>query len=82
MKFNANYQKLKESYLFSDIAHRVNAYTAAHPDQKVLRMGIGDVTLPLAPAVAALPAVNRSTPRLAAALSAGRHFLPTTPTTT
>ena len=53
MKFNANYQKLKESYLFSDIAHRVNAYTAAHPDQKVLRMGIGDVTLPLAPAVIA-----------------------------
>ena len=53
MKLNANYQKLKESYLFSDIAHRVNAYTAAHPDKKVLRMGIGDVTLPLAPAVVA-----------------------------
>ena len=51
MKFNENYLKLKESYLFSDIAHRVNAYAAAHPDKKILRMGIGDVTLPLAPAV-------------------------------
>ena len=51
MKFNENYLKLKESYLFSDIARRVNAYAAAHPDKKILRMGIGDVTLPLAPAV-------------------------------
>ena len=51
MKFNENYRKLKESYLFSAVAHKVSAYTAAHPDKKVLKMGIGDVTLPLPPAV-------------------------------
>ncbi len=46
-KLNENYLNLKESYLFSEIAHRVNAYTAANPDKKVIRLGIGDVTLPL-----------------------------------
>lgn len=51
MKLNHNYLKLNESYLFSTIAKKVAAYTEAHPDKKVLRMGIGDVTLPLAPAV-------------------------------
>ena len=51
MKFNTNFKNIAESYLFSDIAHRVNAYTAAHPDKKVLRLGIGDVTLPLVPSV-------------------------------
>ena len=46
-KLNENYQNLKESYLFAEIAHRVAAYTEAHPDKKVIRLGIGDVTLPL-----------------------------------
>lgn len=46
-KFNENYFHLKESYLFSEIAHRVNAYTEKNPDKKVIRLGIGDVTLPL-----------------------------------
>lgn len=46
-KLNENYQNLKESYLFAEIAHRVAAYTKAHPDKKVIRLGIGDVTLPL-----------------------------------
>lgn len=46
-KLNENYQKLKESYLFVEIAHRVAAYTKAHPEQKIIRLGIGDVTLPL-----------------------------------
>jgi len=50
-KLNEHYQNLKESYLFSDIAKRVNAFTAAHPDKKIIRMGIGDVTLPLMPEV-------------------------------
>ena len=50
-KINDNYLKLPGSYLFSTIAKKVNAYTAAHPDKKVIRLGIGDVTLPLAPAV-------------------------------
>ena len=51
MKLNENYKNLAESYLFSNIAHKVAAYQAAHPDKKILRLGIGDVTLPLAPAV-------------------------------
>ncbi|MCI6019368.1 MAG: LL-diaminopimelate aminotransferase [Clostridiales bacterium] len=46
-KLNENYKNLKESYLFSEIAHRVDAYTKANPDKKVIRLGIGDVTLPL-----------------------------------
>ena len=46
-----NYCNLKDSYLFSQIAQKVNAYVAEHPEKKVIRMGIGDVTLPLAPAV-------------------------------
>ena len=50
-KINDNYLKLHGSYLFSTIAKKVNAYTAANPDKKVIRLGIGDVTLPLAPAV-------------------------------
>ena len=48
---NGNFAKLKESYLFSDIAARVKAFTEAHPDKKLIKMGIGDVTLPLAPSV-------------------------------
>lgn len=50
-KINDNYLKLPGSYLFSTIGKKVNAYTAANPDKKVIRLGIGDVTLPLAPAV-------------------------------
>ncbi len=46
-KLNENYLNLKESYLFTEIAHRVVAYTAAHPDKKIIRLGIGDVTLPI-----------------------------------
>ncbi|MBO5783113.1 MAG: LL-diaminopimelate aminotransferase [Clostridia bacterium] len=51
MKLNTNYLNLAESYLFSTIAKKVNAYQAANPDKQVLRLGIGDVTLPLAPVV-------------------------------
>lgn len=47
MKINENYKNLAESYLFSTIAKKVNEYSAAHPEAKVIRMGIGDVTLPL-----------------------------------
>jgi LL-diaminopimelate aminotransferase len=50
IRINENYTKLKASYLFSDIAKRVSAYTAAHPEKPVIRLGIGDVTEPL-PAV-------------------------------
>lgn len=51
VKVNENYLKLQGSYLFSTIAKKVNAYAAANPDKKIIRLGIGDVTLPLAPAV-------------------------------
>ena len=50
---NENYLKIKPTYLFAEIAHRVAAHSAAHPDAKVIRLGIGDVTEPLAPAVVA-----------------------------
>ena len=48
---NENYQKLPGSYLFSNIAKKVNAYTEAHPQDDVIRLGIGDVTRPLPRAV-------------------------------
>ena len=51
MKFNRNFSSIAENYPFAEVADRVNAYTKAHPDKKVLKLGIGDVTLPLAPAV-------------------------------
>ena len=50
-KINKNYQKLPGSYLFSEIARRTAAYAEAHPGAKLIKMGIGDVTRPLAPAV-------------------------------
>lgn len=51
VKINENYLKLPGSYLFSTIAKKVNAYIEANPDKKVIRLGIGDVTQPIAPAV-------------------------------
>ena len=51
MKLNINYSNINDSYLFSTIAKKIAAYQQANPDKKVLRLGIGDVTLPLAPAV-------------------------------
>ena len=53
IKINEHFGDIKESYLFSDIAQRVKAYSAAHPDQKIIRLGIGDVTLPLTKSVIA-----------------------------
>ena len=50
-RINDNYLRLKASYLFSEIAKRIKAYQAAHPDAKLIRLGIGDVTRPLPPAV-------------------------------
>ena len=46
-KLNENYLNLKESYLFAEINHRVKAYSEAHPEKKIIRLGIGDVTLPI-----------------------------------
>ncbi|MDD3797187.1 MAG: LL-diaminopimelate aminotransferase [Lachnospiraceae bacterium] len=50
-KVNDNYLKLKGSYLFSAIAKKVAAYQAENPDRSIIRLGIGDVTQPLAPAI-------------------------------
>lgn len=50
-QINDNYLKLKAGYLFPEIARRVKAFAAQHPTAKIIRMGIGDVTEPLAPAI-------------------------------
>ncbi|MCI8514625.1 MAG: LL-diaminopimelate aminotransferase [Lachnospiraceae bacterium] len=51
-KINANYLKLPGSYLFATIGKKVKDYTAANPEKKIIRLGIGDVSLPLAPVIA------------------------------
>lgn len=51
MKINANFDNLVENYLFAEVADRTARYQSANPDKKVIKMGIGDVTLPLAPIV-------------------------------
>ncbi|MDR1499928.1 MAG: LL-diaminopimelate aminotransferase [Tannerellaceae bacterium] len=48
---NEDFLKLRSNYLFADIASRVDSYKAAHPGDDIIRLGIGDVTRPLAPAV-------------------------------
>ena len=50
-KINDNYQKLPGSYLFSDIAKKVKAFSEANPEAEIIRLGIGDVTQPLVPAI-------------------------------
>lgn len=51
MQYNSNFKNIAESYLFAEVADRAAKYSAANPDKKILKLGIGDVTLPLAPAV-------------------------------
>lgn len=51
LKINENYLKLPGSYLFSTIAKKVKEFSEMNPDKKIIRLGIGDVTLPLAPAI-------------------------------
>ena len=51
IKVNEDYLKLPGSYLFSTIAKKVAAFSEANPDKKIIRLGIGDVTQPLCPAV-------------------------------
>ena len=62
-KINENYLKLPGSYLFSDIGKKVKAFSDANPDKKIIRLGIGDVTLPLAPAV--ITALHKATDEMA-----------------
>ena len=47
MKTNTNYQNIADSYLFSTVAKKVNEFAAKYPDKKIIKLGIGDVTLPL-----------------------------------
>ncbi len=51
MNFNTNFNDIENNYLFAEVALRVKAYSENNPDKKVLKLGIGDVTLPLVPAV-------------------------------
>lgn len=62
---NENYQKLPGSYLFSDITKRVEKYVLAHPDNQIIRLGIGDVTRPLSSAV--IEAMHKAIDEMAAA---------------
>jgi LL-diaminopimelate aminotransferase len=64
-KYNENFNNLKDSYLFVEIANRVKAFSAANPGKTLLRMGIGDVTLPLATGVVA--AMQRAAGEMGAA---------------
>lgn len=64
---NENYQKLPGSYLFSTIAKKVAAFTEANPDKKIIRLGIGDVTQPIAPAV--IDAMHKAVDEMADAAS-------------
>ena len=62
-KINENYLKLPGSYLFSEIGKKVKEFTEANPDKKIIRLGIGDVTLPLVPAV--IEALHKATDEMA-----------------
>lgn len=62
-KINENYLKLPGSYLFSDIGKKVKAFTEANPDKKIIRLGIGDVTLPLVSVV--IDALHKATDEMA-----------------
>lgn len=63
MNVNTNYANVKESYLFSEVGRRLSAFIAANPDRSVIKMGIGDVTRPLCPAV--IDAMKRAVDEMA-----------------
>lgn len=63
MNINTNFQQLPDNYLFTEIVNRVEAYQAAHPQARVLRLGVGDVTRPLPLAVT--EAMHRAVEELA-----------------
>lgn len=65
LKVNDNYQKLPGSYLFSTIAKKVAAYSEANPDKSIIRLGIGDVTQPIAPAI--IEAMHKAVDEMGAA---------------
>ena len=53
MKINSNFDLLVPNYLFADVARKTNEFAAQNPDKEIIRLGIGDVTLPIAPIVVA-----------------------------
>ncbi len=63
MKLNGNFQNLQQSYLFVTIAQKVAEYTNTHPDNRIIKMGIGDVTMPLAPVV--IDAIHKAAEEMA-----------------
>ncbi len=65
LRINDNYQKLPGSYLFAETARRTKVYQEVHPDQEVIRLGIGDVTRPLVPAV--IEAMHRAVDEMGSA---------------
>jgi LL-diaminopimelate aminotransferase len=65
MKLNDNFQKLPGNYLFSEVARRLAAYQAEHPEAKMIKLGIGDVTRPLVPAV--IEAMHQAVEEMASA---------------
>ena len=67
MKINENFLKIESSYLFSTVAKKQREYQAAHPEADVIRLSIGDVTKPLAPAV--IKAMHKAVDEMADALS-------------
>ena len=67
-KLNKNYEKLVENYLFVDMANRAARFKEQNPGKKVISMGIGDVTLPLCPAVV------KALSEAAAEMGAGETF--------
>lgn len=64
LQLNQNFNNIKETYLFSEIAKRVSAYSMANPDKKIIRLGIGDVTLPLTKSV--IEAMHKAVDEMAA----------------
>ena len=81
-EINQNFQKLPGSYLFAEIARRTAAYQAANPDKKLIKMGIGDVTRPLAPSV--IRALHKAADELGSAATSsgsGAVSLPVAPPT-
>ena len=58
-KINKNYSKLQNSYLFSTIANKISEFQKENPDKKIIKLGIGDVTLPIVPAV--IDAIHKAT---------------------
>lgn len=62
---NEHFLKLSDSYLFADIARKVNALKVSHPQMRVISLGIGDVTQPLCPAV--VDAMHKAVDEMASA---------------